>query len=63
METVLDCSTPLRSEYVMRVFALTTCNENVHGAEKGDHKGRPNRKIRDGLFSYTMTVKGLLSHQ
>ena len=30
-----------RSEYLMRVTTLTTCNENMREAKTGDHKGRP----------------------
>ena len=29
------------SEYFMRFATLTTWNENVHGAETGNHKGCP----------------------
>ena len=35
----------------MRVATLTTCNENMRSAETGDHKGRPYRKVGNGLFS------------
>ena len=35
----------------MRVATLTTWNENVRGAEKGNHKGCPYGKVGDGLFS------------
>ena len=37
MHSILDSS--LRSEYLMRVTTLTTCNENMRSAETGDHKG------------------------
>ena len=36
MKKTLDSS--LRSEYLMRVATLTTWNENMCGAETGDHK-------------------------
>ena len=32
-------------------FTLTTWNENMRGVETGDHKGRPYRKVGNGLFS------------
>ena len=38
----------LRSEYLMRVATLTTCNENMRGVETGDHKGQ---QVCRGLFS------------
>ena len=46
----LDYSTPLRSEYLMRVATLTTWNENARGAEIGDHKGRPYDEIVGAYF-------------
>ena len=45
---ILDSS--LRSEYLMRVTTLTTCNENMREAKTGDHKGRPYDGIVGAYF-------------